>query len=185
MSVVVLDVAMSLDGFTAGPNISEADPMGQCGERLHEWMWKSGNGPDADFNPVNSQVGAALVGRRTFDLGVGRWGEGSRFGGLTACLVLGSAGAAVAPARGAFAADRDPDGGPDADAEGEVEAGEDQGDHRPGCGTHRDREIDADVVHAVASFVESGVLRVFAQTGHRRVAASVTRSGTTRSAGMW
>ena len=38
MSKVVLDVAMSLDGFTAGPNVGEAEPMGEGGERLHEWM---------------------------------------------------------------------------------------------------------------------------------------------------
>jgi hypothetical protein len=30
MSKVVLDVAMSLDGFTAGPNIGVAEPMGEA-----------------------------------------------------------------------------------------------------------------------------------------------------------
>ena len=78
MSTVVLDVSMSLDGFTAGPNIGEANPMGEGGERLHEWMWTAGNGPDggADggFSPMDAEVGAAVIGRRTFDLGVGRWG---------------------------------------------------------------------------------------------------------------
>jgi len=33
MSKVVLDVSMSLDGFTAGPNVREAEPMGDGGER--------------------------------------------------------------------------------------------------------------------------------------------------------
>jgi hypothetical protein len=33
MSKVVLDVAMSLDGFTAGPDIGETNPMGK-GEAL-------------------------------------------------------------------------------------------------------------------------------------------------------
>jgi hypothetical protein len=33
MSRVVLDVSMSLDGFTAGPNVREAEPMGDGGER--------------------------------------------------------------------------------------------------------------------------------------------------------
>jgi hypothetical protein len=37
MSKVVLDVSMSLDGFTAGPNIRVEEPMGDGGERLHEW----------------------------------------------------------------------------------------------------------------------------------------------------
>ena len=78
MSKVVLDVAMSLDGFTAGPNVGEAEPMGKGGERLHEWMWMAGNGPDGGvdigFSPVNATVGGAVIGRRTFDLGVGPWG---------------------------------------------------------------------------------------------------------------
>ena len=37
MSKVVLDVAMSLDGFATGPNVREEEPMGDGGERLHEW----------------------------------------------------------------------------------------------------------------------------------------------------
>jgi dihydrofolate reductase len=78
MSKVVLDVAMSLDGFTAGPDIGEANPLGKGGERLHEWMWTAGNGPDGEidigFSPVNATVGSALIGLRTFDLGVGPWG---------------------------------------------------------------------------------------------------------------
>jgi dihydrofolate reductase len=78
MSMVVLDVSMSLDGFTAGPNIGEANPVREGGERLHEWMWMAGNGPDGGvdtgFSPVGAEVGATVIGRRTFDLGVGRWG---------------------------------------------------------------------------------------------------------------
>lgn len=77
MSKVVLDVSMSLDGFTAGPNIGEAAPMGDGGERLHKWM--AGNGPDggADIGvlkEVNATVGATVIGRRTFDLGLDPWG---------------------------------------------------------------------------------------------------------------
>ena len=78
MSKVVLDVSMSLDGFTAGPNVGEAEPMGEGGERLHEWMWMAEDGPDGrvdmGFRTVDAIVGAAVIGRRTFDLGVGPWG---------------------------------------------------------------------------------------------------------------
>ncbi|MET7999940.1 hypothetical protein [Nonomuraea glycinis] len=35
MGRIVLDVSMSLDGFTTGPNVREAEPMGDGGERLH------------------------------------------------------------------------------------------------------------------------------------------------------
>jgi hypothetical protein len=42
MSKVVLDVSMSLDGFIAGPDVREAQPMGGGGERRHEWMFRKG-----------------------------------------------------------------------------------------------------------------------------------------------
>jgi dihydrofolate reductase len=77
MSKVVLDVSMSLDGFTTGPNVREAEPMGDGGERLHEWQ--AGKGPDGRVDigvvrQLNATVGATLIGRRTFDLGLGPWG---------------------------------------------------------------------------------------------------------------
>jgi hypothetical protein len=64
MSKVVLDVSMSLDGFVAGPNVREAEPMGDGGERLHAWMagrfWAALNdGPGATFSfsiPTGSRV---------------------------------------------------------------------------------------------------------------------------------
>jgi dihydrofolate reductase len=77
MSKVVLDVSVSLDGFTAGPNVRAAEPMGDGGERLHEWM--AGDGPDGHVDvgvhrEVDAAVGAAVIGRRTFDLGLRPWG---------------------------------------------------------------------------------------------------------------
>jgi dihydrofolate reductase len=77
MARVVLDVSMSLDGFTAGPNVRDAEPMGDGGERLHEWM--AGQGPEGEIDvavhrEVDAAVGATIIGRRTFDLGIGPWG---------------------------------------------------------------------------------------------------------------
>jgi hypothetical protein len=48
MSKVVLDVSMSLDGFTTGPNVRQEEPMGDGGERLHEWH--AGKGPDGGLD---------------------------------------------------------------------------------------------------------------------------------------
>jgi hypothetical protein len=89
MSKVVLDVSMSLDGFTAGPNVREAEPMGDGGERLHAWM--AGNGPDGQIDigvrrEVDATVGATVIGRRTFDLGVGPWG-GTPWPGIPSFVV--------------------------------------------------------------------------------------------------
>jgi dihydrofolate reductase len=77
MSKVVLDVSVSLDGFAAGPDVREDEPMGDGGERLHAWM--AGNGPDGGVDlgvrrEIDATVGATVIGRRTFDLGLGPWG---------------------------------------------------------------------------------------------------------------
>ncbi|MFB4419721.1 dihydrofolate reductase family protein [Streptomyces sp. QL37] len=77
MAEVVLDVSLSLDGFTTGPDVREEEPMGDGGEQLHEWM--AGEGPDGAVDTavreeVGASVGATVIGRRTFDLGLGPWG---------------------------------------------------------------------------------------------------------------
>jgi dihydrofolate reductase len=77
MSKIVVDVSMSLDGFTAGPDVRGEEPMGDGGERLHEWM--AGEGPDGGVDlgvrrEMDATVGATVIGRRTFDLGLGPWG---------------------------------------------------------------------------------------------------------------
>jgi dihydrofolate reductase len=89
MSKVVLDVSMSLDGFAAGPNVREEEPMGDGGERLHAWM--AGDGPDGQVDldvrrEGNANVGAAVIGRRTFDLGLGPWG-GTPWPGIPSFVV--------------------------------------------------------------------------------------------------
>jgi dihydrofolate reductase len=84
MSQVIIDVSMSVDGFTAGPNDSESVPLGEHGERLHEWMFRHDGQPagDAPANPdaqivaeLFARVGAVLIGRRTFDIGLRNWGD--------------------------------------------------------------------------------------------------------------
>lgn len=72
MSRVVMDVSMSLDGFSAGPNVRDEEPMGDGGERLHGWT--TGIDGAAVHQEANAAVGAVLVGRRTFDVGLRQWG---------------------------------------------------------------------------------------------------------------
>jgi dihydrofolate reductase len=89
MSAVVLDVSVSLDGFTTGPNVREAAPMGEGGERLHEWMAGKGPGGEVDIGvrqQVDATVGATVIGRRTFDLGLGPWG-GTPWPGIPSFVV--------------------------------------------------------------------------------------------------
>ena len=37
MTKIKADISISLDGYVAGPNQSEENPLGVGGERLHDW----------------------------------------------------------------------------------------------------------------------------------------------------
>jgi dihydrofolate reductase len=81
MTKVILDVSLSLDGFSAGSNVDVAQPMGKDGERLHDWL--SSTATEADSHVASelfSSAGAVVTGRRTFDVGIDRWGDDGAFG---------------------------------------------------------------------------------------------------------
>ncbi|HSV65514.1 MAG TPA: dihydrofolate reductase family protein [Mycobacteriales bacterium] len=86
MSRLMLDISMSLDGYIAGPNQTLAQPLGEGGERLHEWVFplKSfrerhglpGGQTTADSAMVEESLGntgATVMGRRMFSGGQGAW----------------------------------------------------------------------------------------------------------------
>jgi dihydrofolate reductase len=81
------DISMSLDGFVAGPNQSEEDPLGEGGMQLHEWAfelaaWRKPHGQDGGEVNASTKVveeslenlGAAVMGRNMFG-GAGSWGD--------------------------------------------------------------------------------------------------------------
>ena len=76
MPRVVLEMSLSLDGYTAGPDVSQEQPMGRGGEKLHDWMFE-GTAAEAEAYQIDhfKDVGAVIVGRRMADLGIGLWGE--------------------------------------------------------------------------------------------------------------
>ena len=85
MSKVVLDVSVSIDGFTSGPNVRPEEPMGDRGELLHAWMGE--DGPDARvFEANNAEVGATVIGRTTYELGRAPWG-GTPYAGIPGFVV--------------------------------------------------------------------------------------------------
>jgi dihydrofolate reductase len=88
MGKVIADMSMSLDGFSTGPNDGPGNPLGEGGDRLHEWMAGLGDwgerhdltGPHAEvFRASRAHVGAAVMGRRVFDNGVQPWGDDPPF----------------------------------------------------------------------------------------------------------
>jgi len=75
MGTVLVDVTISLDGFMAGPRISPEHPMGEGGERLHEWLLNPTDELDAEVaRAVAPEVGAVVLGRGIYDVGRALWG---------------------------------------------------------------------------------------------------------------
>jgi dihydrofolate reductase len=77
MSTVTADISVSLDGFAAGPNQSEARPFGDgVGERLHKrlntWMFEHGDENRAEVDAITG-AGAYIMGRNMFTPGRGEW----------------------------------------------------------------------------------------------------------------
>ncbi len=90
MGKVKAQISVSLDGYMAGPNQSEENPLGEGGEALHEWAFKlatwrdshhreGGEGGENPSNAVLEQaqadVGAVVMGRNMFGPVRGPWGE--------------------------------------------------------------------------------------------------------------
>jgi dihydrofolate reductase len=86
MARFFLDISMSLDGFVAGPNATLEEPLGEGGERLHDWVlrlasWRDTHGleggetgPDDELvRATRDRVGAEIMGRRMFSGGEGAW----------------------------------------------------------------------------------------------------------------
>ena len=87
MSRLKFHISMSLDGFVAGPNPTEEDPLGEGGEQLHEWAlglaaWREPHGLDGGevnastpvIEATLANIGATVMGRNMFG-GEGPWGS--------------------------------------------------------------------------------------------------------------
>lgn len=75
MGRVFADQSISLDGFSAGPNVGVSNPMGDGGEELHAWQFRGGRRREVLDNLFGGGTGAVVVGRHTFDLGEKHWGD--------------------------------------------------------------------------------------------------------------
>jgi dihydrofolate reductase len=72
---VIFDMSMSLDGFVKASNATPEQPLGEGGERLHEW----GFGEDERDREVRcaqaqSDSGAIIAGRTAYDDSLPWWG---------------------------------------------------------------------------------------------------------------
>jgi dihydrofolate reductase len=88
MSKLRLNMTMSLDGFIAGPDQSENDPLGIGGMQLHQWLlplkaFRATHGEQGGevnaSTPIAEEilgpVGATIMGRNMFGGGPGPWSD--------------------------------------------------------------------------------------------------------------
>jgi dihydrofolate reductase len=84
MGKLYAEISTSLDGYVAGPNISREQPLGEGGERLHDWAtdlasWRASHGksggqtgPDDDLMQASvARGGAVIMGKNMFGPGQG------------------------------------------------------------------------------------------------------------------
>jgi dihydrofolate reductase len=87
MARLRVNIAMSLDGYVAGPDQSEENPLGKGGMQLHQWAFelaafRERHGMEGgDVNPSTAvveealeNIGATVMGRNMFG-GRGPWGD--------------------------------------------------------------------------------------------------------------
>ena len=89
MSKLRCHISISLDGFVAGPNQSEENPLGEGGERLHDWVvplaaWRQSHGEQGGevnesariVEESRENIGAGVMGRNMFGpVHGGAWGD--------------------------------------------------------------------------------------------------------------
>jgi dihydrofolate reductase len=90
MSRLRLSIAMSLDGYAAGPDQDEDNPLGVGGLQLHEWVFplkefremhgESGGETNASSGVIEERrenIGATIMGRNMFGPVRGPWPDDS------------------------------------------------------------------------------------------------------------
>jgi dihydrofolate reductase len=74
MTKVVFDISMSLDGFMTASGVRPDEPMGDGGQRLHEWAFGEDDRGSELLSRWVGSAGAVIAGRRTYDSSVPWWG---------------------------------------------------------------------------------------------------------------
>jgi dihydrofolate reductase len=88
MGKVIIDITMSLDGFVTAPNDGMGNGLGDNGMVLHEWANERATDADMHFlveEPMQT-IGSLILGRRTFDIAEGVWGDEPPFFGTVFVL---------------------------------------------------------------------------------------------------
>jgi dihydrofolate reductase len=74
MGKMIFDISTSLDGYITASNKTADEPMGQGGERLHEWAFGQDERNQEFMRNAVESLGAVICGRVTYDDSIRWWG---------------------------------------------------------------------------------------------------------------
>jgi dihydrofolate reductase len=74
MGKVNFIISMSLDGFVTGANVRPEAPLGDGGEKLHEWVTSEDKRNRDILTQGVSAAGAVITGRRNYNYSIPWWG---------------------------------------------------------------------------------------------------------------
>jgi dihydrofolate reductase len=82
MTRIIADISASLDGFVTGPGPGPDNGLGTGGEALHTWAFSDDPGDRRILREATARSGAAVLGRRLFDVvdGPNGWDDTSGYG---------------------------------------------------------------------------------------------------------
>lgn len=73
MSKTTAQMSMSVDGFIAGPDPSQDNPLGTNGERLHDWIFDNPKQENSLAIAVTKTTGAAIIGYNMYYEAIPYW----------------------------------------------------------------------------------------------------------------
>jgi len=88
MSKVKARMSMSVDGFVAGPDASQDNPLGTNGLKLHDWIFDNPNQENILLPGIKENTGAAIIGYHMYYEAIPHWGGTGPLGDDIPCFVL-------------------------------------------------------------------------------------------------
>ncbi len=74
MGTVIFDISMSLDGYVVAPGQTPRLPLGEGGERLHEWAFGEDENSLELVRNASATLGAVITGRTNYTHALPWWG---------------------------------------------------------------------------------------------------------------
>lgn len=88
MTKIKSHISVSVDGFVAGPNASQDNPVGTNGLRLHDWIFDNPNHENSGAVELKKDTGAVIIGFNMYYEAIPHWDNTGPLGDDIPCFVL-------------------------------------------------------------------------------------------------